>query len=143
MADLCRQLMRTNYMKCIQITISGDIYGSGMRFSAMHFANELGVNGFAQYSSRGEIIIEAEGREEQLEEFIRWCREGSASLVVSGVEVRECENKWYTSFDIRHGLHGGGELSEKPARTTLMKLFFKRLRRVFSPDQDAVREEIQ
>ncbi len=102
-----------------------------MRFSAMHFATELGVNGFVQYNSRGEIVIEAEGDEEHLKEFVRWCREGSATMVVSGVEVIECETKWYTSFDIRRGLYGGGTLSENPGRIKLMKLFFKRLRRVF------------
>jgi len=131
------------FMKCIQITLSGDIYGSGMRFGAMHFANEVGVKGYAQYNRRGDIIIEAEGEEGQLREYIRWCREGPPSLVVSGVEVRETEIKWYTSFDIRHGLHGGGTLSDKPAQTKRMRLFFNRVWRVFSSDKHAVTEEIQ
>ncbi len=130
-------------MKCIQITISGEVYGTGMRFSAMHFANELGVNGFAQYNSRGEIIIEAEGGEEQLREFVRLCRDCSASLEVSEKEMNEREKTEYTSFDIRHGLYGEGTPLEKSDRTSLIKLFFNRMRRVFSSGKNAVPEEIQ
>ena len=130
-------------MKCIRITISGDIYGSGMRFSVMHFAKDVGVNGFVQYNSCGEIIIEAEGREEQLSEFVSLCREWSASFVVSGVEVSECETKWYSSFDIRHGLHGVGTLEKEPVRASVIKSFFNRVRRVFSSDNHSVSKEIQ
>jgi len=130
-------------MKCIQLTITGDIYGTGMRFSALHFASELGVNGFAQYNSRGEIIIEAEGGEEQLREFVRLCRECAASFVVSGVEVNECEKTGYTSFDIRHGLHDGGTQSNKATSPTLMKSFFTRVRHVFSSGKNFVKADNQ
>ncbi len=130
-------------MKCIQITISGEVYGTGMRFSAMHFANELGVNGFAQYNSRGEIIIEAEGGEEQLREFVRLCRDCSASLEVSEKEMNEREKTEYTSFDIRHGLYGEGTLSDKPSHPNLMKLFLNRVRRALSSGKQDVTDEIQ
>ena len=130
-------------MKCIQITISGDIYGKGMRFGAMHFAHQLGVNGFAQYNSRGEIIIEVEGGEEPLREFVRLCRECSASLEVSDVEMNECKKTGYTSFNIRHGLHDGGTQSNKPTSPTLMKSFFTRARHVFSSGKHFVTDEIQ
>ncbi len=130
-------------MKCIQITISGEVYGTGMRFSAMHFANELGVNGFAQYNSRGEIIIEAEGGEEQLREFVRLCRDCYASLEVSEKEMNEREKTEYTSFDIRHGLYGEGTLSDKPSHPNLMKLFLNRVRRALSSGKQDVTDEIQ
>ena len=130
-------------MKCIQITISGDIYGKGMRFSVMHFANELGVNGFVQYNNRGEIVIEAEGGEEQLRDFTGMCREWAASLVVSAGEVHESENTRYTSFEIRHGLYGGGILSDNPSHPNLMKSFLNRVRRALSSGKQDVTDEIQ
>jgi acylphosphatase len=114
-----------------------------MRFSAMHFAKEVGVNGFVQYNSLGEIIIEAEGGEEQLREFVRLCTECAASFVFPHVDVNECEKTGYTSFDIRHGLHDGGTHSIKPASPTLMKSFFTRARRVFSSGKNVVKADNQ
>lgn len=109
----------------------------------MHFAHQLGVNGFAQYNSRGEIIIEAEGGEEQLREFVGFCRECSASLEVSDLEMNEYEKTGYTSFDIRHGLYREGTLSDKPSRPNLMKSFLNRVRRALSSGKQDVTDEIQ
>jgi acylphosphatase len=88
-------------MKCIQITISGDIQGIGFRFNATHIAYSLNIKGFVTYTSVHDIYMEAEGEENSLESFIEWCTTGPFSSQVSGIIMKETELKNYQSFEIR------------------------------------------
>jgi len=91
-------------MKCYKITISGDVIRKGFRFTAMQMAYKQGINGFVKYKDKdlGSVIIEAEGKDESVENFIEWCRKGPTWAKVSTVSTEEVEIKGYHSFDILH-----------------------------------------
>lgn len=95
-------------MKCLQITISGDIHGNGLRFSIMQKAYELRIYGYTQYLSERDLLVECEGEEENMDQFIEWCRTGPLTIFISGLIFCESTLKGYESFTIRKGFEVDG-----------------------------------
>lgn len=60
-------------MEHLNITIKGVVQGVFFRKSAQEEAYRLRIAGFVQNESDGSVYIEAEGMEEDLDEFIAWC----------------------------------------------------------------------
>jgi acylphosphatase len=89
-------------LKCIQITIEGDIRDKGFRFSVVHTAFSLNLKGFVEYSNDG-IFIEAEGEGVQLDQFVDWCSTGPFSAWIDHINIVMSEFKSHRSFEIRHG----------------------------------------
>jgi acylphosphatase len=104
-------------MKSFQITLSGNTHGRGIRFGAMHAAYNLGIKGTVQYSLAGDIIMEAEGDEGQLDQFVEWCRNSYASPPALCIAIREGEVKGYQSFDILH-VERGKDLPDADSKTS-------------------------
>ena len=69
----------------------------------MQMAYSYCVKGYIQYSSRTDLIIEAEGEEEQLNNFTAWLQSGSVWAKIKSIQIKETAIKNYTAFDIRHG----------------------------------------
>ncbi|MEO5642756.1 MAG: acylphosphatase [Bacteroidia bacterium] len=63
-------------MKRISIVVSGKVHGVFYRASTEKKAKEIGVTGFVQNEANGNVYIEAQGTNEQLEELVNWCRRG-------------------------------------------------------------------
>jgi acylphosphatase len=93
-------------MKCFQIRISGEVQGEGLRFNTMHFAYKHGIKGYVKYSKPDEIFIEAEGGEEQLEPFIKFCQGNSLSSKLYTTGITETEVKGYKCFEIVSSING-------------------------------------
>ena len=89
-------------VKCMQITITGDIQDKGFRFSVVHIAYSLSLKGFVEYSLGG-VLIEAEGEADHLDQFVDWCRNGPFSAWVDNIDVNVSEFKNHHTFEIRHG----------------------------------------
>jgi acylphosphatase len=83
------------------ILITGKVQGVFYRASARQKADELKVKGFAQNLPNGNVLIEAEGEEEQLKKLVAWCRQGPPRAVVSEVSVKEADRVGYLSFTVR------------------------------------------
>jgi acylphosphatase len=66
----------------------------------MEAAYRFGVCGFVKNKSDGSVYVEAEGQEENLMRFIKWCHKGPMWARVSKVEEESGETKNYTSFEI-------------------------------------------
>ena len=88
-------------MKSVYINIFGQVHHKGFRFYAMQTAYRFGIKGFAHNKKDGSLYIEAEGEEENLTEFIEWCKKGPIGAKVENVTTEEGEIKNYTSFDIK------------------------------------------
>lgn len=116
-------------MKCCQITISGEIMGEGIRFKAMHFACKNGLKGYVMYSKPDEILIEAEGEEEQLEQFLQSCQSGSFSLVPYFTSIIETEVKGFQIFEIRPSIN---VKLDSYGKSTLLYPFMTFLRKYIS-----------
>lgn len=88
-------------MKSVSITVTGKVQGVFFRASAKDIAEKLDVRGFAQNMPDGSVYIEAEGDEENLKQFIGWCKQGPPRASVSNVNVVEAEPKSFQRFDIK------------------------------------------
>ncbi len=86
--------------RCLSILVTGKVQGVFYRASARDKANELGLTGFVQNKEDGCVHIVAEGEEERLREFERWCWQGPPRAKVEHVltEPREIIN--FTTFEI-------------------------------------------
>jgi len=85
----------------ITIIVKGKVQGVYYRASAKQKAEELGIGGFAQNLPDGSVLIEAEGDETALKEFMDWCRTGPKHAKVSEVKSVSGEKVGYAIFEIR------------------------------------------
>ena len=84
------------------ITIKGRVQGVGFRFTARTMALSLGVKGFVKNLYNGDVYIEAEGTQIQLQHFIAWCYRGPNYANIEDVILEEGELKDFKYFDITH-----------------------------------------
>lgn len=87
-------------LKHYNIYIIGKVQGVFFRSSAKERAIDLGLKGFVRNEVDGSVYVEAEGKEEKLQEFMEWCKKGSSSAKVENVLIKEGEVKNYPTFDI-------------------------------------------
>ena len=88
-------------MKHYDLTISGKVQGVGFRFMAMQAAYKHHIRGYVRNLKDGNVYIEAEGEEENLKNFIEWCRTGALGAKVEEINGKEGEIKNFISFDIK------------------------------------------
>jgi acylphosphatase len=88
--------------KHLNLTISGKLKHIGFRFMAMQAAYKYGVMGFARKKSNGSVYIEVEGEEENLANFLAWCKTGPVGAEIAEIETVEADLKDFTSFDIKN-----------------------------------------
>ena len=74
-----------------RLLIKGEVQGAFYRASAREEATRLGIFGWVRNRPDGEVEAEVEGPEQLVQDFIRWCRKGPPSAVVSDVEVERLE----------------------------------------------------
>lgn len=74
-------------MKHVELKIHGRVQGVFYRDSARRCANKFGITGFAENESDGAVRIVAEGEEESLKKFIRWCYNGPILAKVTAVDI--------------------------------------------------------
>lgn len=87
--------------KHYNITIFGNVRNVGFRFCAMQRAYIDGVAGYIKYSKNNSIFIEVEGEDNQLQNFLTWCRKGPVGSKVENIEILETEQlNHFSSFDI-------------------------------------------
>jgi acylphosphatase len=87
--------------KHLNIRIIGRVQGVGFRYSALHAARQYGIFGYVRNLPDGSVLIEAEGTESQLIEFVAWCEKGSSRAKIS--HISSIEGSWvsFTEFEIQ------------------------------------------
>ncbi len=88
--------------KHLNLIISGKVQHIGFRFMAMQAAYKYGVFGFARNKSNGTIYIEVEGEDENMNNFLDWCKVGPVGASIKEIEMEEGEMKDFTAFDVKH-----------------------------------------
>ena len=73
-------------MKRLHLKIYGRVQGVYFRSSARDQALALGLSGWAENMPDGTVETVAEGGEEQLQKYIKWCKVGPAAARVDKVE---------------------------------------------------------
>ncbi len=84
-----------------KIIVHGKVQGVSFRKSAAQKANELSVKGYVMNLSDGTVMMEAEGYQASMDEFIEWCYIGSVMSDVKKIDIMSGEVKGYKSFRIK------------------------------------------
>ncbi len=87
-------------MKSLNITITGKVTKVGFRYFIKQRADKFNITGSVRYSIPNSIIVKACGNPDELDEFLKYCRLGTAFSEVKEIEVTETGSKEYQSFEI-------------------------------------------
>lgn len=86
-------------MKHLDIKIFGLVQGVFFRANAKKKAEELQITGFIRNEPDGAVYIEAEGKKENLQHFLDWCKNGPPMALVEKVESEySSELKNFSNF---------------------------------------------
>ncbi len=83
------------------ITIKGKVQGTAFRFNAQMEAARYDLNGFVKNLHNGDVYIEAEGEEENLNRFISWCQSGPRLAQVEEVIAVQDTLKDFKTFEVK------------------------------------------
>lgn len=86
--------------KHFNIQIYGLVQGVFFRATAKEQADKLGITGFAENQPDGSVYIEAEGEENELNQFIKWCNKGPSMAQVEKIIVTEDKLKNFKKFEV-------------------------------------------
>ena len=76
-------------MKRIRIFVYGKVQGVFFRYHTRRKAQSLGIKGWVKNREDGSVEILADGMEETLKNFVRWCRLGPPDARVEKIEIIE------------------------------------------------------
>jgi len=88
--------------KNLSITITGMVQHVGFRFYATQAAYKYLISGTIHNSEYNKVIIDAEGEEENLDQFVLWCKRGSPGSRVMDIIIEEGQLKNYRGFKVIH-----------------------------------------
>ena len=89
-------------MRRIKIRIYGDVQGVNFREEAKQEADDLDLGGIVVNEPDGTVYIEAEGEDEDLEQFLKWCSIGPEIAKVMKVESEFSEETvGYVGFSVK------------------------------------------
>ena len=88
-------------MKHLTIRVSGKVQGVFFRASTKQQADLLEIKGFVRNEPNGDVYIESEGEENQIQEFLKWCRRGPDRARVDNLDIREGTWKDFKEFEVR------------------------------------------
>lgn len=83
------------------ITIKGKVQGVSYRFAAHNKALKLSLTGLVKNLPNGDVYIEAEGTEDNINKMIEWCYIGPPLAKVKEVIAEEQEVKHYRNFELK------------------------------------------
>ena len=86
--------------KRLQIRVSGRVQGVFFRDSTRMTAKRLGITGLARNEPDGTVYVEAEGAEDDLDEFVSWLKEGSPAARVDNLDIEETAPEDSSEFKI-------------------------------------------
>ncbi len=87
-------------MPTVHLLINGKVQGVFYRASAKEVADELQLTGWVKNTSNGDVEAMVTGSNEQLQQFIAWCKKGPARAVVSEVQVTFKAEEQFDVFKI-------------------------------------------
>lgn len=87
-------------MPTVHLVIKGKVQGVFYRASTKKKAEELGITGWVQNTEEGDVEVVANGSQDALDTFIKWCHEGPSRAQVTGVEVMKKEDSTFKEFII-------------------------------------------
>ncbi len=86
--------------KTVHIIVEGKVQGVFYRATAKEMADEIGVKGWVKNKEDGNVEIVASGLEQEVEDFINWCRKGPKRAVVTNLIITPLQNQAFEKFEV-------------------------------------------
>jgi acylphosphatase len=83
------------------LLIKGKVQGVFYRATAKEVAERIGITGWVKNTPEGHVEATVSGTEKQVQEFIAWCRQGPQKAVVTGVDVQDVPDEFFTGFSVK------------------------------------------
>jgi acylphosphatase len=87
-------------MLSVNIHVSGKVQGVFFRESARRMAESMNITGSVRNLDDGRVLIEAQGRPEDVKRFIKWCHNGPPAARVQAVLVESVDALGTNAFTI-------------------------------------------
>jgi len=82
--------------------VSGRVQGVGFRYSAIHEARRLKLNGWVRNTDSGDVEVWAEGPQEALELFLAWLHRGPSYSRVDSIDKTDAAPRGYREFVVEY-----------------------------------------
>jgi len=83
------------------VTFSGRVQGVGFRYQTLQIAREFEVAGFVTNLPDGRVLVEAEGKDVELDDFIAAIESQMQGYIRKTERRRETRNPQFVGFTIR------------------------------------------
>ncbi|MDQ6757168.1 MAG: acylphosphatase [Bacteroidota bacterium] len=90
-------------MPTIHLYIKGRVQGVFYRVTAKKVADKIGITGWIKNRKDDDVEAMATGTQEQLDEFIEWCRRGPEKAEVDEVILTPLTDSAFNNFIIVKG----------------------------------------
>lgn len=87
----------------IHVLIKGKVQGVFYRATAKKIADNLNLTGWIKNTDEGNVEAMITGTQEQVNEFIGWCKKGPEKANVTDVKVTEEKETSFTEFEVIRG----------------------------------------
>ena len=89
-------------IKKIRAIVSGRVQGVGFRISTLQKARRIGVRGYVQNLTNGNVEIVALGQADKVDNLLQWAKSGPPSAIVNSLEVEVItdNDKEFPGFEI-------------------------------------------
>ena len=89
-------------MKKAHLIIEGKVQGVFFRASAKEQADRLNLAGWVRNLPEGSVEVQVEGTQDNLDDFLDWCRKGPPNAAVKNIELKYLHPSGdLDSFDIK------------------------------------------
>lgn len=89
-------------MRRLEIRVEGRVQGVFFRANTKEKALDLGLTGFVMNEDDGSVLVEAEGEDFPLNQFLIWLRKGPVLSKVQTVNAEEIPLKHTSEFKIKY-----------------------------------------
>ncbi len=84
-----------------QVRVHGRVQGVFFRDTCQSEAQAVGVTGWVSNEADGTVLAHFEGPEHEVDTMVQWCRSGSTSAQVRGVDVEQVDVAGFSDFQVR------------------------------------------
>ena len=84
----------------LDLVIEGTVQGVGYRHSAKMKAESLGIRGSVQNLRDGSVFVTAQGDNDAMDNFVRWCYKGPPGAIVRNIEKVQGKTEELSEFRI-------------------------------------------
>ena len=84
----------------LHVLISGKVQGVFYRAEAKEQAKTLGIKGWVKNTADDKVEAVVSGSEENLNQFIEWCRKGPRRAQVTDVSITQTEEQNFDDFEV-------------------------------------------